>query len=289
MSDRMHDLLIIGGGPAGVGAAIQTRLYGLEVKMVGDGPLGGRLALARRVENFPVSVRGRNPTGRDVCRFWERWLKAHKIKMIGDHISQVSYSKGRFMLIGEGGRVYLSKAAIIATGAVPREWRAPGGSCPGRLVKNWRLLPRPRGACVAVIGGGETAFDQACSLAERGAKVIVLMRGAEPRAHPGLAAEAARLGVEVYSERMVDEVSCGRDGSLVLSCGTLKIYSDYVLPAVGHKPNLPKLDRSARKMRNRGLWLAGDVREKYCRQAAVAFGDGVRAAMLAWKYLRKGR
>lgn len=290
MFEKICDLLIIGSGPAGVGAAIQASLYGLKVLVAGDGPIGGRLALARRVENFPIPSAGKDPSGPAVCRRLENWLKVKKIFTAGDCITEVGYSQGMFKTAGSSKRGYRSRAVILATGVRPKPWPMAGASrVEKRIVENWRQVPRPSGACVAVIGGGEVAFDQALSLAERGAEVILLMRGSKPRAHPGLVAEAARLGVGIVANMPVCSVRCDDRGALLKTGGGRKYCCDFVLPAVGHRPQLPELDRAARRMRDRGLWLAGDVRESLCRQAAVAFGDGVRAAMLAWEFLRRDR
>lgn len=285
-----YDLIIIGGGPAGIGAAVQARLYGLKTLVISTGNIGGRLALARRVENFPWPIAGGQPAGRALCRRLERWAEHRGVRARRYSISRVEFGKGLFASYGRPGKPCLSRAVIIATGARPGPWRVAGDfKRRDRIVENWRLVPRPRGACVAVIGGGEVAFDQACSLAERGAEVVLLMRGKSPRAHPGLAAEAARLGVGVVGNMPVKSVRCDDRGAVLQTGNGRRYCCDYVLPAVGHRPQLPDIGRSARSRLGRGLWLAGDVREKNCRQAAVAFGDGVRAAMLAWEYLRKGQ
>lgn len=290
MPSRVHDLLVIGNGPAGVGAAVQAGICGLTVLVVGEGRTGGRLALARRVENFPGPSAGRNPSGRKICRRLENWLASRKVPVSSDFIFRVDHAEGSFRARGRKGGSYNSKAVIIATGVRPRHWKAPRGTGDGmRVAANWREVPTRRGLLVAVIGGGEAAFDQACSLAERGIGVIILMRGAKPRAYKGLAAEASKLGVRVYGNMPVESVARCPDGGALLSCGGRKFRCDYLLPAVGHRPQLPGISRSARARRGRGLWLAGDVREPLCRQAAVAFGDGVRSAMLAWEFLRKGR
>ncbi|HSA34333.1 MAG TPA: FAD-dependent oxidoreductase, partial [bacterium] len=173
-------------------------------------------------------------------------------------------------------------SVIVATGVEPEPWRVRGVIGAGdRVCRDWRMIPRKRGE-VAVIGGGETAFDQACGLAERGHKVSVLIRGERSRAYPGLVTEAIRLGVVIVTKAAITSVH--RDGRKILltAADGRSFDCDHVLPAIGHRPRLPALDRSARLKMGHGLWLAGDVREPVCRQAAIAFGDGVRCAMLAW-------
>jgi len=288
MPQKVYDLLVIGRGPAGMGAAVQAELYGLKVLMAGEGPVGGRLNLARRVENFPWPKAGRAPSGPELCRKLEKWLDKCRIPQRTDRISHISRTEGLFKSSGRSGKVYLSKAVVMAPGVRPKAWRAAQvKEGENRIVENWKEIAKPRGACVAIIGGGEVAFDQACSLAERGAEVVLLMRSSQPRAYAGLVAEAARLGVNIMANMPVARVKCDIRGAVLQAKNGRRYCCDYVLPAVGHRPQRPEIDRSALARLGRGLWLAGDVREKYCRQAAVAYGDGVRAAMLAWEYLRK--
>jgi thioredoxin reductase len=289
MPEKVYDILIIGRGPAGTGAAVQAKLYGLEVMMAGEGPVGGRLNLARRVENFPWPKAERPPSGPELCRRLEKWLDKCRIPQRTDSIIHVSRTEGLFKSSGRSGKAYLSKAVVMATGVRSKAWRAPRGKDrQHRMVENWKEIAKPRGAYVAVIGGGEVAFDQACSLAERGAEVLLLMRGSKPRAYAGLVAEAARMGVNIIANMPLAWMKCDDRGAVLKAKNGRRYCCDYVLPAVGHRPQRPGIGRSALARLGRGLWLAGDVRERHCRQAAVAYGDGVRAAMLAWEFLRKG-
>ncbi len=290
VSEKALDLVIIGAGPAGVGAAIQARLYGLKVLVISKEEIGGRLRLARRVGNFPGPPSGHPKSGRYICTVLESWLRESRIPLRKATLVRVERKGKLYRMVSDGGRYPCSAAVIVATGVSPKALKFSGKGCErDRVFMNWRDVPGKRGACVAVIGGGEAAFDQACSLAEHGFEVVVLMRGERPRAYPGLASEAVRLGVKVVGNAQVRSLACDERGVVLSAANGRRYCCDYVLPAVGHKPQLPELDRAARASRGRGLWLAGDVREPLCRQAAVAFGDGVRCAVLAWEYLRRAR
>lgn len=281
---KAYDLIIIGAGPAGVGAAVQAALYGARTLVIEKGGVGGRLDLARRVENFPWAAEDTKQDGRHLCRRFKKWLTKSGVPVVSDTVERVSYSHGRFAVFCGTGESYDASTVIVATGVEPMPWRVRGVAGAGdHIFQDWRAIPRKRGA-VAIIGGGETAFDQACSLAECGHKVSILIRGERPRAYPALVAEAARLGVVLVREAAITSVrSDGRKITLKAADGR-SFDCDHVLPAIGHRPRLPVLDRSARLKTGQGLWLAGDVREPVCRQAAVAFGDGVRCAMLARGY-----
>ncbi len=285
-SDSKHDLLIIGAGPAGVGAAIQARMMGQKLLLLEKDEVGGRLALARRLDNFRW---GRRSLGGDkICQDFRLWLEERKIALKKEQAIKIDFRTERFEVETRSGEKYFSKAVIVATGVGPRAWRVSGVSKAGaRIFYGWRQIPWRDGDSIVIIGGGETAFDQALSLTEGGARVRLFMRGDRPRAYPGLMAEARRKGVEIYSNISIKSVALDRDQNILLDAGSQKFSCCYLLPAVGHRPQLPEIEKSARQRLNRGLWLAGDVREKYCRQAAVAFGDGVRAAMLACDFLQK--
>lgn len=288
--DRKYDLVIVGAGPAGIGAAGQARLYGLKTLVISKGDIGGRLALARRVENFPWPGGSRLASGQEICRMFKRRLSKIRVDLANGEAERIERGGEVFVISCRDGRKYQARALIVATGVRPKQWRTSGlADASMAVLGDWRQAPVGGNTRVAVVGGGEVAFDQACSLAERGAKVILLMRGDRPRAHPALAAEASKLGVRIYANTLVKAVSRLQDGGLMLNCWVRRHRCHYILPAVGHRPQLPIIDRQARLRLGRGLWLAGDVRERYCRQAAVAFGDGVRAAMLAWDHLRKGK
>lgn len=278
-----YDLIIIGAGPAGVGAAVQAALYGARTLVIEKEGVGGRLDLARRVENFPWAAEDTTRDGRHLCRRFKIWLATAGMPVANETVARVAHSRGRFTAICESGERHTASTIIVATGVEPRPWRVRGAAGAGdRVCRDWRHVPRKRGSTIAIIGGGEIAFDQACGLAERGHKVSILIRGERPRAYPGLVAEAVRLGVVLVTKAAITSVrSDGRKMTLTAADGR-SFDCAYALPAIGHRSRLPVLERSARLKTGQGLWLAGDVREPVCRQAAVAFGDGVRCAMLAW-------
>jgi len=262
---------------------VQAALYGARTLVIEKGCVGGRLDLARRVDNFPWADEDTKRDGRHLCRRFKKWLVQTGVPTVNGTVERVAYSRGCFTLFCGENREYHASAVIVATGVEPEPWRVRGSVGAGdRVCRDWRMVPRKRGTAVAVIGGGETAFDQACVLAERGHEVSVLIRGERPRAYPGLVAEAIRLGVVIVTKAAITSVR--RDGRKILlrAADGRSFECDHVLPAIGHRPRLPVLDRSARLKTGHGLWLAGDVREPVCRQAAIAFGDGVRSAMLAW-------
>jgi thioredoxin reductase len=157
---------------------------------------------------------------------------------------------------------------------------------PGVALEYWDDARVRRGDGVAVIGGGEIAFDQACSLAGRGASVDLLMRGRRPRAHALLVRDAAALGVRIWTQAVIRRIECAGRHCLITLGGGRSLLARHLLPAIGCRAQLPQLSAAARRLLGKGLFIAGDTRPGSPRQAAAAFGDGVAAAMRAYEHLR---
>jgi thioredoxin reductase (NADPH) len=289
-----YDLIIVGGGPAGLAAGIQAKHVGLRTLLVERDRPGGRLASARRVENFPWGGRATHKTGAAIVRGLLAQARRKGLKIRKARGVRIGFREGVFNLVLNKGRLF-SRAVIIATGVKPRAIRIPGlriETTKGKVVGDWRSLPkRLRGKNVFVIGGGEVAFDQACSLAQRRAGVVLVVRGEAPRAFDKLVGEAGRLGVKVLTGTTVNRVAAFRN-RLKVTFGKGgreqdEIF-DYGLAAAGSIPQRPAVSPKARKQTGQGLYFAGDVCHPRFRQAAIAFGDGVKKAMMAEDYLRRG-
>lgn len=281
-----YDLVIIGGGPAGLAAGIQAVHMGLKTVVLEKGTWGGRLRMARRVENIPgllEPLKGVEVVGRIVSQ-----ARAKGVLMERQVCTSVDYRAPLFRISG-AMRDYRSRAVILACGTRSRPLELPGPTdVSTRLFYSWRDLPEIQGKTVAIVGGGEAAFDQACSLAEQGASVTVLIRSQRPRSFKALVEEAESLGVRFFTDTEIRAAEV-RDGRLVLEISgphesTLSV--DYVLSAVGVEPVGIDLTHRAAERRGQDLHWAGDVRSGRYRQAAIAFGDGIRAAMMVYDRLR---
>ena len=290
-----YDVIIIGTGPAGLAAGIQARHMGLKVLLVEKYRPGGRLLSARQVENFPLIGKNERISGSALSRAILGQALRKGVKVEKGNCRGVDFGRKVFKLDFEHTSM-AAKAVILATGVEPKAIKQPGWEAAlesPRLRYDWRDLPRLlAGKRIFVLGGGEVAFDQAISLAERKARVTMLIRGSRSRAFPKLVKEAEGLGVRVLSRVKVTACSSLSQGlSVSLTQGGRKqeLGFDYGLVSIGSVPQRPELSQEAKTRSGRGLYWAGDVSSRRYRQAAIAFGDGVKKAMMAYDYLRSRR
>ncbi|MBI5570425.1 MAG: NAD(P)/FAD-dependent oxidoreductase [Desulfomonile tiedjei] len=280
------DVIIVGGGPAGLAAGVQAGHMGLTVKILEKDVWGGRLCLARRVENFPGLTRPLS--GRHVAARLLLQARRKTLSMGLEACTAIDCVDRRFAVETRVNR-YTARAVIVACGVQPKRLLVPGLGVDGnRLFYAWRELPHFRGKRIGVIGGGEAAFDQACSLAERGAAVTVLIRATEPRAFHGLVHEALELGVSLVTRAEIRQAEMkGAAVSLQFSDGGRPACDvDYLLAAVGAEAVEVTISKVAAGRNGQGLYWAGDVCSGRYRQAAIASGDGIKTAMIVYDYLR---
>ena len=286
-----YELIIIGGGPAGLAAGIQAGHWSLRTLLIEENTLGGRLLLARKVENF-AAINPKNAAGKRIAQSLIEQAMRARIDIRNGYCSAIDYRQGRF-LIETADAFFPGKAVILATGVRPKRLMLPGATVKAveqRLFYSWLDLPRPvSGKKVLVIGGGEVAFDQACSLAGQKALVSVAVRGASPRACPSLVDEARKSGITISFNTAVTRLAANDHALIatVLSNGNeMQRSFDYGLIAIGAVPQQPAITAEARAMKGAGLFWAGDVVNGDFRQAAIAFGDGIKQAMRAYEIIR---
>jgi thioredoxin reductase len=281
---------IIGAGPAGVSAAVQLRRAGIRFALFERARVGGLLHEAQRIENFPGvagGVRGRALAGR-----LRRQLATAGIAVEAAEVLALSRHDGRFRLRTRG-RTLAAERVVLACGTTPLPLPAPldGEDVRGRVVTGILPLLATRGRTIAVIGGGDAAFDYALSLAARN-EVHVLVRSPRPRAlpllvercrrhpaivvHEGCRLVGAEVGRKAAPLRLRTEGAPGR--------GYGEIACHWALTAIGREPAFAFLDPGLRALlpglaAGKRLFLVGDAANGRCRQAAIAAADGLRAAL----------
>jgi len=277
------DVAVIGGGPAGLSAAIQLRRSGLGVLLFEKGELGGLARNANLIENYPGFPEG--VPGTELVRLFVEQFKRYDIQTIHEEVKLLSYEEGAF-IIDTGGRRECFNAVVIATGTKPKRLAELEKAGVGRnIFYEVHELFGIRRERIAVVGGGDAAFDSALLLSE-GNEVLIFDRSAEPRCLPLLFERAAKRrdisyfgGVDIVDVKVSDMLflEC-RDGE-----GRSENYEvSYILAAVGREPALDFVDEKIdieTLCRDGRCFLAGDVRNGRYRQVSIAVGDGVRAAM----------
>ncbi len=313
MSDIKHcRLLILGSGPAGYTAAVYAARANLAPVLVTGMEQGGQLMTTTEVENWPGDPD--DLQGPDLMERMRRHAEQVGTEILFDHINKVTLDQRPFLLTGDSA-IYSCDALIIATGASAmylglaseEQFRGRGVSacatCDGFFYKNQK---------VAVIGGGNTAVEEALYLANIAAEVTLVHRRDALRAEKVLQdrlLEKAESGnVKIAWNHVLDEVlgdNAGVTGMRIkhVQQGTTEdIALQGVFIAIGHKPNTGIFDGQL-EMHNGyikvksgsdgnatatsvpGVFAAGDVMDHIYRQAITSAGSGCMAALDAEKYL----
>jgi len=313
MSDPRHiRLLILGSGPAGYTAAVYAARANLEPVIVTGIQQGGQLMTTTDVENWPGDYP--NLQGPELMQRMKDHAEAFQTDMVFDHIHSVDLSVRPFRLEGDSG-VYTCDALIIATGASARYLG---------LDSEQSFLGRGVSACatcdgffyrkkpVAVIGGGNTAVEEALYLANITSKVVLVHRRDELRAEKilqeRLLQRVAEGMVEIRWNHVLEEVLGDDDGVTgmrirdVQAGASSDIDLDAVFIAIGHDPNTQifsgqldmkdgyiqiqsGLEGMATATSVPGVFAAGDVADHVYRQAVTSAGFGCMAALDAEKFL----
>ena len=314
MSDLKHcRVLILGSGPAGYSAAVYAARANLDPVIITGIEQGGQLMTTTDVDNWPGDVEGLQ--GPELMDRMLRHAQRYDTEIVNDHIHTADLSARPFRLDGDYGS-YTCDALIIATGATAQYLGLPSEEAfKGRGVSACATCDGffYRGKDVAVIGGGNTAVEEALYLSNIAAKVTLVHRRDALRAEKILQDrlfERAREGkVDIRWNHVLDEVlgdDTGVTGIRIRSTTDASQAQDIdlagVFIAIGHKPNtglfegqldmrngyiLVKsgLDGDATATGVPGVFAAGDVADHVYRQAITSAGAGCMAALDAEKYL----
>jgi thioredoxin reductase (NADPH) len=299
------DVLILGSGPAGGTAAIYAARAGLKTALV-SGPMpGGQLTTTGVIENFPGFPNGIQ--GPQFAQAVEEQARRFGAEFLFDIVSRVDLARPPFGLFSEE-KEYRARALIVSTGSSPRRLGLPAerelagrglsycATCDGRFFQ---------GKQVAVVGGGDSAAEEALYLARLAARVYLVHRRDRLRAGPVLEQRVLENPkIEPRWNCVVEDLKCGAAG---LEQAVLRdtrggerreIDVQGVFVAIGHVPNSALfkdwLDLDAAgyivtdgrtRTKIPGVFAAGDVADPHYRQAITAAGSGCMAAMEAARYL----
>lgn len=313
MSDPKHcRLLILGSGPAGYTAAVYGARANLNPVLITGLQQGGQLTTTTDVDNWPGDIEGLQ--GPDLMERMRKHAERFNTEIVFDHIHTADLSKKPFTLTGDSGS-YTCDAMIIATGASARYLGLPSEEAfKGRGVSACATCDGffYRGKNVAVVGGGNTAVEEALYLANIAAHVTVIHRRDKFRSEKILSdrlLERADNGnVTIEWDHVLDEV-LGDDMGVtgirikhVKSGATKQVDVHGCFIAIGHTPNT-EIFKGQLEMKNgyivvnsgingnatatsiSGVFAAGDVMDSVYRQAVTSAGAGCMAALDAERYL----
>lgn len=297
----MSDILIIGGGPAGLTAAIYALRYGYSASVFEAAAFGGQVVLTAEVDNYPGVA---NTSGYALAMAMYKQAEELGAEFIPERVIGISANESVKTVVTENGR-YDGAAIIIANGAKRRKLDCPGeGKLSGRGVSYCATCDGAffRGKDVAIVGGGNTALEDAIFLSKGCAKVYLIHRRDGFRGNKSLV-DAVKQNpkieilynaqlTEIVGEKVVEQalVVVGEDARTLAVSG--------VFIAVGTEPDNGFLDSQLKLSKDgyicsnedcktimEGVFVAGDSRVKKLRQIVTATADGAAAAFMAASFL----
>lgn len=304
----MKDLIILGGGPAGLSAGIYAARYKLDTMLLEKEYFsGGQILNTWLVENYPGF---KEIEGTKLAKRMEEQAKSFGLEIKQEVVKEVDL-KGKEKIFKTADKVFKSKTAIIATGSNPRLLNIPGekeyygkgvsycGTCDAPFYKDQE---------VAVVGGGNTAVDEALYLTKYASKVYLIHRRDELRADRILQDQAFENSkIELVWDTIPKEIDLSEGDKHILlhnkkTNEDKKLKVDGVFVFIGYNPNnqlfkdqielnqagfIRKQKLSSIETNLPGVFAAGDIMEKKLRQIVIAAGDGAQAAFEANEFITK--
>jgi thioredoxin reductase (NADPH) len=303
--DGIRNLIIVGGGPAGYTAALYAARANLEPLVIEGFNWGGQLMITSDVENYPGYPEG--IMGPEMMADFRRQAERFGTEFVTDDVTEVDFSERPFKVVVDREE-YRAHSVIIATGASARWLGLPGeqtyqgrgvsacATCDGAFFRDRELI---------VVGGGDTAMEEATFLTRFATKVTVVHRRDEFRASKVMLDRARNHEkIEFLTNAVIDEIRGeGKVESVVLrnteDGHTWEQKVDGVFVAIGHDPNtklfVDQLDHDdagylvtqpgTTRTNVDGVFAAGDVQDHTYRQAITAAGSGCMAALDAERFL----
>ncbi|TCL36408.1 thioredoxin reductase (NADPH) [Anaerospora hongkongensis] len=306
---QIYDVLIIGAGPAGLSAGLYAGRSRLTTLLIEKEKDGGQIVITSEVENYPGCIE--EESGSSLVARMTRQTENFGVERVRDTIVQVDFSGEVKVLTGKKGE-YFGRTVIIATGAYPRPIGCEGereligkgvsycATCDGNFFEDMDIY---------VVGGGDTAVEEAMYLTKFGRKVTIIhrrdqlraARSIQEKAHKnpkihfmwdtvitklkgdglleGMTVKNVRTGEEFEILAPEEDGTFGVFGFIgflpqsAVFAEAITIYDGYILTNENMETNIP------------GVFAAGDIRVKQVRQVVTAAADGAIAAMMAEKYL----
>ena len=302
---KCYDLIIIGGGPAGITAGIYAARKRLKILLITKDFLG-QVAKTSRVDNYPGFF---GISGPELIKRFEEHLRNFEIEIReGEEITKIEKDKKNF-LVKTGKEEFLAQALIVATGRDPRPLEVPGEKeFIGRGVSYCSICDAPlfKDKAVAVIGGGNSGFEAALDLVKYAKRIFIFERGDKIIADEILQEQVAQeKKIEIHLNKEVKKIE-GKDKVQALLYQDLKTGKTFqvpidgvfvqigTIPATGFLKGLCefnekdeiKVDFESCGTSTPGLFAAGDVNNGKWKQIIIAAGEGARAALAAYEYLQ---
>ncbi len=305
-----EDVVIMGSGPAGMTAAIYAARSGLSTLVIEGDETGGQIALSYKVDNFPGFPEG--ISGEELVENMRKQAFRFGARIQSSKVSSVDMSKRPFLLKLEGGKEIIAKSIIIASGASTKWLEIPSeAALIGKGVNSCAVCDAPFfiDKEVVVVGGGDSALEDALYLANYASKVTVIHRSENLRASKYLQEQVSlNQKIQYVWNATIDEIKDPINekvtGVNLRDVETKKVRffpCEGVFVAIGHAPNTQlfigelDLDQAgyivtkahSTETAIEGVFAAGDVADPKYRQAITAAGSGSMAAIDAYQFIQK--
>ncbi len=302
--DYIHDLIILGGGPAGLTAGLYAMRAVLKTVLVERSSPGGQVAITKDVENYPGF---QEISGLDLSDKLLQHAQSYGLEVIQDEAVSIDPGPETHTVTLGNGKILKGHAVIIATGGTPRKLGVPGeieflGRGVSYCAKCDGFFFHDR--IVTVVGGGDTALEEALYLAKLASKVYLVHRRDAFRASKILQERIQESSIELILNSVVAEICANEDGVHSIAVKDLLtgeenlIDTEGVFIFAGILPNNQlappgiKLDGSGYVITDEkcassipGIYVAGDLKTKFARQIVVASAEGCTAALAAAEYI----
>lgn len=297
-----NEVAIIGAGPAGISVAVQLSRYGVRYCLFERGEIGGLLRNAFFVENYPGFPDG--IPGRRLTQVFSKSLsvavKEGKGVILKEEVLRLDYRDGYFSIKTDKG-LYRFKIVVCASGTKPKNFDAVPEKIRGRVLYEISPILKVKGKRIAIVGSGDCAFDYALNLGRHN-QITILNRSSRIRCLPILWQRVDDSPRITYREKIeIEEIRPGLRGlELLCTAGDrgqnqrVSLFVHYLVGAIGREPNLDyiteRLKAKRQSLEREGrLYLVGDVKNGFYRQAAIAVGDGIRTAMKIYNFIKQGQ
>ena len=304
-STELYDLIIIGGGPGGLSAAIYAVRAAMKTVLVEKGVPGGQVTMSDEVENYPGFT---HVSGAELSMKFTQHAQSYDLEMISQEVTELEPGLDYHTVKLVNGEELRAHAVILATGGSPKELNVPGerefygkgvsycATCDGFFF---------RGKTVMVVGGGDSAAEEALYLAKLCKRVYIAHRRDELRASKILQQRVFNdCNIEMLWNTVVTEIKAGSDGVERVSLRDTQTDQardmdvDGVFIFIGFNPNNELVPAGTRmnadgmvvtdekcETNTPGIYVIGDLREKFARQIVLSAADGCTAALAAAYYV----
>ncbi len=304
-SDQLYDLIIVGGGPGGMSAGIYAMRAALNTVLVEKGAPGGQVNLSDEVENYPGFE---HISGAELSMKFAAHARAYGIAEQSEEVTAIEPGLAHHTVKLASGAQLKAHAVIIATGGSPRKLDIPGeDELYGKGVSYCAVCDGFffRGKEVIVVGGGDSACEEALYLAKLASRVYLVHRRDALRASMILQQRVKEdCNIEILWNTVVTKIDSGDDGVSGVTLQDTRTEEQRSMPIdgvfifIGFVPNNQLVPAGTRmnadgfvvtdskcETNTPGVYAIGDLRERYARQIVLAAGDGCLAALAAAHYV----